>query len=350
MERKKGVLQDKDNLQDILAFKEKVKDFELEIPRFRAARDYTEDLSMRKNFLLCAGFSEEQINKMVVHRRTLYPVHSLYGDIVGLLSVGITNYQKVMSDNTRIITWEDSFIQTRFDEIKKMGFSDKQTIRVITNYSGVLTYDILSLKKKILDLEKIGLKNVRKLIAENSNIWSRDTNTIKGLKSQLESWGFSNPIKILENDMTLGVENMDGKRKLIENICQECNSTNNYVEIIENSPNIFSSKYEKIEIIGEMVKDMCPEDRDINHIIHRMVFLNIEDLMISFSQRNKDDQLLEVINRAKLISKVGLAKDAKIGFIKNNYGDLSKLGTVDEIIFELYKKGYLNEKNKKNGN
>jgi hypothetical protein len=326
--------------KSILEFNDKVAGFGMESENYRMKGDGSEDLSMRKNFLLCAGFSDKQIEKISKYQKTLYPIRSLYGDIVNFLSIGIDDYQKIMSENPRAIDRGINFAQNKFCGIEGIGFSKEQTRKIIVSYPGILNHDIDYLKDKVTVFEAMGIK-IRESIIKNPRVWTYDIETVENKLKVLSFWGFKDPKTVLKNDMSLGLENMESKIIPIETMCINCNLNTTPIELIEGLTSILSSKKEKIEILCLIVRGMCPSDGKISHIFHDMVFSNIENLLVAYCQRKENDRLPDLIKFSKKIKNMDLKVEDKVEVIKNYFNNQENDTKLNKMIYEKYKNGYL---------
>jgi len=131
-------------------------------------------------------------------------------------------------------------------------------------------------------------------------------------------------------------ENIDAKIELLSKINKIYNLNINPISIIESNLSILGVKFEKLIVIIRVLSDYQPKQIDIQRKITTLSQINIESLLISYSQRKTDSTIDDLTREARKVKKQKISKEDKRKLIK----DFFDKNPESYKIYRDYLKGY----------
>ena len=187
------------------------------------------------------------------------------------------------------------------------------------------------------DIIGLSQDKIDRLKEKHSSLYSTESiiEKVNGLKDR----GFTNPNKTIESSpqiLGLAFENIDAKINLLSKLTNLYQLNLNPVTTIESNPTILSVKLKKLIVITRVLRDYQSSPEDIQRKVSSLYKINLESLLISYSQKEPNDNIDNLIRTARQIQKQKLSKDYKRQLIK----DFFNQNTDSYKIYREYLKGY----------
>ena len=250
------------------------------------------------------GFSQEKIDKLKEKTPSLCSIKSIIEKVNGLKDRGFTNPNKMIESLPSILGLAFENIDAKISGLKDRGFTNPN--KMIESLPPILSY---------------GFENI-------------DTK-ISGLKDR----GFTNPTKMIGSSpaiLSYGFGNIDSKVNLLSKLSNLYRINLNPITTIESNPAILGVKFKKLIVIARVLREYQPSSDDIQRKISILYTINLESLLISYSQKKANDNIDNLTNTARNIQKQKLSKEEKRQLIK----DFFNQNPDSYKIYRDYLKGY----------
>ncbi|MDD4785093.1 MAG: hypothetical protein PHH12_01395, partial [Candidatus Shapirobacteria bacterium] len=227
-------------------------------------------------------------------------------------------------------------------DLKISGFKDRgftNPNKMIEFQPSILGYDFDNIDAKISGLKDRGFTNPNKIIESQPLILGYDFDNIELKISGLKDRGFTNPHKIIElkpQILGYGFENIDSKINLLSRLNNVYQLNLNPITIIESNLAIFGTNFKKLIVITRILREYQPSLEDIQRKVGELSKINLESLLISYSQKEPSDSINNLTKTARQIQKQKLSKDYKRQLIKNFFNK----NPDSYKIYRDYLKGY----------
>ena len=255
----------------------------------------------------------------------------------GLKDRGFTNPNKMIESSPQIFSFAFANIDTKISGLKDRGFTNPT--KMIETLPAILGLNFDNIDAKISGLKDRGFTNPNKTIESSPQILGLAFENIDAKISGLKDRGFTNPNKTIESSpqiLGLAFENIDAKINLLSKLTNLYQLNLNPVTTIESNPTILSVKLKKLIVITRVLRDYQSSPEDIQRKVSSLYKINLESLLISYSQKEPNDNIDNLIRTARQIQKQKLSKDYKRQLIK----DFFNQNTDSYKIYREYLKGY----------
>jgi len=277
-----------------------------------------EEREKRESYLKdIIGLSPEKLDKLKQDRPSLYSIESMDNKISGLKDRGFSNTHKMIESNPSILNYSFDNIDNKISDLKDRGFSNPH--KVIESLPQIFGLGFDNIDNKISELKDRGFTNPNKMIESNPGILGYSIDNIDNKISGLKDRGFTNPNKMIESKLSsLYQLNL------------------NPITTIESNLPILGTKFDKLIVIARILREYQPSSEDIQRKIYVLYTINLESLLISFSQKDKFDNIDYLTRNARNIQKQKLSKDHKRELIKDYFDK----NPESYKIYRDYLKGY----------
>ena len=200
-------------------------------------------------------------------------------------------------------------------------------------------YSIDTIQKHVSGLQERGFGNPNKMIENLPAILGYSFENIDSKIKGLQERGFGNPNKMIESFPTilgLSFENIDSKLRLLDLLNNTYKLNLNPIEAIESNLTILGTKFEKLIVIARILREYSPSVEDIQRKISALYTINLESLLLSYSQKKPSDSIDDLIRNTRNIQKEKMTKEYKRDLIK----DFFSQNPESYKIYRDYLKGY----------
>ena len=115
----------------------------------------------------------------------------------------------------------------------------------------------------------------------------------------------------------LGFDNIDKRIKLLNFLNNNYQLKLNPISVLENNPVIFGTKFEKLIVITRIIKEYQPTADEVQKKIGALYPINLESLLLSYSERKAGDNIYDLTRKATYIQKEKIDKETKRKLIKD---------------------------------
>jgi len=283
------------------------------------------------------GLSQEKLDKLKERQPHLYSIESITEKVDGLKKIGFTNPNKMIDSFPQILGLAFDNIDTKISSLKDRGFTNPN--KMIDSFPQILGHTFDNIDTKISGLKDRGFTNPNKIIESFPTTLNYTFDNIDTKISGLKDRGFTNPNKMIEiSPQILGyaLDNIDIRINLLSKLNNLYQLNLNPITTIESNLTILGTKFEKLVVIARILRDYQPSPTDIQRKINSLYVINLESLLISYSQRKSGDNIDNLTKTARQIQKQKLSKDYKRQLIK----DFFNQNTDSYKIYREYLKGY----------
>ena len=264
------------------------------------------------------GLSQEKLDKLKERQPHLYSIESITEKVDGLKKIGFTNPNKMIDSFPQILGLAFDNIDTKISSLKDRGFTNPN--KMIDSFPQILGHTFDNIDTKISGLKDRGFTNPNKMIEISPQILGLAFDNIDTKISGLKDRGFTNPNKMIEiSPQILGyaLDNIDIRINLLSKLNNLYQLNLNPITTIESNLTILGTKFEKLVVIARILRDYQPSPTDIQRKINSLYVINLESLLISYSQRKSGDNIDNLTKTARQIQKQKLSKDYKRQLIKD---------------------------------
>ena len=182
----------------------------------------------------------------------------------------------------------------------------------------------------LIGLSERGFTNPIKMVESLPAILGYAFENIDAKLAGLRERGFTNPNKMVESlpaILGLAFENIDRRLRLFSRLVRLYELPFVPTELMEREFALFSSKIDKLLVLVRVLRDYHVTPPDLNErIISRLVRYNLEDTLVALSvPHNRDESILDLLNRTNSIGKQKLPKDEKRQIIQDSLNKVSKI-------------------------
>lgn len=221
--------------------------------------------------------------------------------------------------------------------------------QVVQTFPAIVGKDWDRIKEKIETLKKIGFKKIDKILLVQPSIVAMDIEDNLGEKiNQLVDWRINNPVDFLEksiSNISRSIGTMKKNYELIKKICDDNVNLVDPSDVIQYTKSILGTQPKRLEIISLIFKRYATNDERINADIHKLIFANIENMVLTYLQTSSDNSLMEFYNTKYLeIKKENVSKEEKQVGLKKICQRKSNFDEDTQKVLFLYERGYLKKK------
>jgi len=296
-----------------------------------------ENIDAKLSGLKDRGFTNP--NKMIESLPAIfsYAFENIDAKLSGLKDRGFTNPNKMIESLPPILGYTFENIDTKISGLKDRGFTNPN--KMIESSPTILGLAFENIDTKISGLKDRGFTNPNKMIESSPTILSHGFESIDSKISGLKDRGFTNPNKMIESSPAIfsyAFESIDSKISLLSKLNNLYQININPITTIESNLPILGTKFEKLIVIARVLREYQPSPEDVQRKIGQLYTLNIESLLISYSQKEPSDNIDDLTRTARQIQKQKLSKDYKRQLIK----DFFNQNPDSYKIYRDYLKGY----------
>ncbi len=254
-----------------------------------------DDISTRISFLKKEiGLNSQRIKKIQKDRPCLFPIKTMVNTLEQLSSYDFQNPRQMIKNYTNLFNHDIPKVMDKAKlNLQEMDFTHWE--KIVETFPCIVGKDWEKIKVKFEQLKNLGFNDILKILSPQTSIIGLDIEENVGAKlNQLSDWEVENPALFLEkspSNISRSIDTMRENYQIVKKICKENNLSIKPLDVIEYTKPILGTQAEKLEIINIILKRYPPEETTANSDIHKLVFANIESIIIAYLSMDPRDNV-----------------------------------------------------------
>lgn len=295
------------------------------------------DFEQRMDVL--SGLGYKNVKRMVERypQLLLVPGTAVAERLDHLGELGFSDPISLTEGNPSILANRPSKIKGKIDHLTSMGFKDPNVI--YEKFPNLMSLSEDNIDRKVIDLKTMGFRSPQMLIEKWPATLAFASESVEKRLSLLQELGFLNPVHLVEKYPQVLGRNEDSiieRVRFMESWASNLRLKVSAQELMIANTNLFSSKIDKIMLIGRSIAESEDRPEEITaNVINGLTIANIENLLVALHKVRKQGSYTarKLLKEAREVRKEGFDEAMRRKIITTS-------PYLDEAVKDIYSRSY----------